>query len=155
MTALVALLFLAQGPAAHFTPLEFVVGSCWVGTFPDGKQTDEHCFEWVFDKKFIRDKHVVRAGGTAVYQGETIYSWDAASRRIAFSYYNSEGSVLTGKVEETADGLVFPQRYPTDTGVTEIQSTWTRPGPDSYRVHVTQKSGDTWTTLWTMELRRR
>src|SRR5512144_1524092 len=69
-----------------FAPLEFLVGSCWVGTFPDGKQTDEHCFEWVFDRKFIRDRHTVRGG--APYEGESLYSWDAKANRIAFSYWS-------------------------------------------------------------------
>ena len=31
----------AGPPADAFAPLEFLVGSCWVGTFPDGKATDE------------------------------------------------------------------------------------------------------------------
>ena len=51
----------AQSPARNvFAPLEFAVGSCLTGPFPGGKAVDEHCFEWVYDRKFIRDKHIVR-----------------------------------------------------------------------------------------------
>ena len=65
-----------------------MVGDCWVGTFPDGKATDEHCFEWVYDRKFIRDRHVVR-NGEAPYFGEALYGWDAKEKRLAFWYWNS------------------------------------------------------------------
>src|SRR5438128_7032322 len=111
---------------ANFKPLEFLVGHCWIGTFPDGKQTDEHCFEWVYDRKFIRDRHVVR-GAPALYEGESIYSWDAKAKRVAFSYYNSLGDVTTGAVEETAEGIVFPQKIESAVGTTELKSVWTRP----------------------------
>ena len=80
-------LFPTQQPQPpDFRPLEFVVGSCWVGTFPDGKATDEHCFEWVYDRKFIRDRHVVR-NGEAPYAGEALYGWDPKAKRLAFWYW--------------------------------------------------------------------
>src|SRR4051812_23935066 len=75
-----------------FRPLEFLVGSCWTGTFPDGKATDEHCFEWVFDHKFIRDRHVVGSGeGGGRYQGESLFGWSDKEQRVAFWYWNSNG----------------------------------------------------------------
>jgi len=37
-----------QRPDAAFQPLDFLAGSCWRGTFPDGKATDAHCFDWVY-----------------------------------------------------------------------------------------------------------
>jgi hypothetical protein len=63
---------ISQPSAPDFRPFEFLVGDCWVGSFPDGKATDEHCFEWVYDRKFIRDRHVVR-NGEAPYFGEALY----------------------------------------------------------------------------------
>ena len=79
--ALVAAAALSAGPigrqpteSTRFKPIEFVVGSCWTGTFPDGRQTDEHCFDWLFGHRFVRDRHIVRGG--PYYEGETIYSWD-------------------------------------------------------------------------------
>src|ERR1700755_3369496 len=92
--------------ASPFAPLEFLVGHCWRGTFPDGKQTDEHCFEWVYDRKFIRDRHTVRGG--APYGGETLYSWDPVAKRIAFAYWNTEGQMMNGQVDSaTSDTLAF------------------------------------------------
>jgi hypothetical protein len=145
---------LPQAPTPDFRPLEFLVGDCWVGTFPDGKQTDEHCFEWVYDRKFIRDRHVVR-NGKAPYAGETLYGWDAKEKRLAFWYWNSDGEVLVGTVEYRPDSIVFPTRLETDKGIIELRATWTRTGPDSYRVAQSQRAGEAWKPLWAMELKRK
>jgi hypothetical protein len=159
LTALAAwsalsLLPLPQPPGPDFRPLEFLVGHCWVGTFPDGAQTDEHCFEWVYDRKFIRDRHVVR-NGKAPYSGETLYGWDPKARQLAFWYFNSEGDVIVGTVEYHADSIVFPTRLETDKGPVELRATWTRAGPDRYRVAQSRRAGTAWEPLWTMELKRK
>ena len=143
-----------QAQPPDFRPLEFVVGSCWVGTFPDGKATDEHCFEWVYDRKFIRDRHVVR-NGEAPYAGEALYGWDPKAKRLAFWYWNSQGEVLLGTVEYRPESIVFPTQYETDKGTIQLRATWTRTGPDSYRVDQSQRTSDAWKPLWTMELKRK
>jgi hypothetical protein len=136
-----------------FRPLEFLVGHCWEGTFPDGKATDRHCFEWVFDQKFIRDRHVVRNdAGTAPYSGETLYGWDAEKKQLGFWYWNSEGQVLTGGVEYRLDSIVFPTKLVTDKGTVELRAIWTRQGPDRYRVEQSQRAGSEWKPLWSMVL---
>jgi len=145
----------AQPQPDSFKSLEFVVGSCWLGTFPDGKQTDEHCFEWVYDKKLIRDRHVVRGGGGVLYQGETIYNWNPTAKRLEYVYWNSDGMAMPGQVEPMTDGVRFLQQYPTDKGPIDMRVIWTRGGSDSYRVQTTMRSGDTWTTVNTMEMTRR
>ena len=159
LTALAAfsalpLLHIPQPKTPDFRPLAFLVGDCWEGTFPDGKQTDEHCFEWVYDRKFIRDRHVVR-NGKAPYAGETIYGWDAKEKRMAYWYWNSDGEMMAGTVEYRPDSIVFPTRYETDKGTVELRATWTRTGPDSYRVAQSQRAGDAWKRLWAMELKRK
>jgi hypothetical protein len=146
-----------EGQQSHptkFRPLEFLVGSCWIGTFPDGKRTDEHCFEWVFDRAFIRDRHVVR-GGDRPYEGESLYRWDSKSQGLAFWYWNSQGGVSEGSVEHTAEGVVFPERYTSDTGVVEMKAVWTQTGRDRYRLRQAERAADGWKTLWTMDLTRR
>jgi len=124
-----------------------------VGTFPDGKATDEHCFQWVFDRKSIRDRHVVR-NGPAPYAGETLYGWDPENKRLGFWYWNSEGEILTGAVEYASESIVFPTRQVTDQGTVELRATWTHTGQDRYRVEQSQRVGDAWKPLWTMELKR-
>jgi hypothetical protein len=142
-----------QPQTPDFRPLEFLVGSCWKGTFPDGKATDQHCFEWVFDRKFIRDRHVVR-NGEGPYSGETLYGWDPEEKRLGFWSWNSEGEILTGAVEYGPGSIVFPTKHVTEKGTLELRATWTRTGPDSYRVEQSRRAGDAWKPLWAMELKR-
>src|SRR4051812_19319402 len=139
--------------APDFRPLEFLVGDCWTGAFPDGKQTDQHCFEWAYDRKFIRDRHVVR-NGKAPYSGETLYGWGAKEKRLAFWYWNSDGEFLAGTVEYHPDSIVFLTQYETDKGPIDLRAIWTRTGPDGYRVEQSQRAGEAWKPLWAMELRR-
>lgn len=146
----------SQTPSPDFKPLEFLVGHCWIGTFPDGKNTDEHCFEWVFDHKFIRDRHVVRAtaGSTAApYQGESLYGWDAKEQQLAYWYWNTNGQMITGSVAYEGKDIIFPGRYDTPKGQVEIKAVWT-PLADSYRVSHSQRDGSGWKALWTMTLKR-
>ena len=141
-----------QAPAPDFTPIAFLAGHCWTGTFPDGKATDEHCFEWVFGGKFLRDRHVVR-NGEGPYQGETIYGWDPARQRIAYWYFNSEGQVVTGTVEPTTGGITFPSRLETPKGPVNMKADWTLLD-GGYRATESQQVGGTWKALWTVEYRR-
>jgi hypothetical protein len=145
----------AQNPMVpDFRPLQFLVGRCWVGTFPDGKQTDEHCLQRVFDHKFIRDRHVVRHGD-APYEGETLYGWDPKEKRLAFWYWNSDGEILRGTVEYTAKGIIFPTEYESKTGPIELRAIWTPLGPDSYRAEEEQHVGKEWRRLRTMEFKKK
>lgn len=154
LTHLVVALALAAAPTPDFTPLEFLVGSCWTGAFPGGAATDEHCFEWVFDRKFIRDRHGVR-GAEAPYAGETLYAWDARAGHLTWSYWNSEGQVITGTVEVHPSFMDFPFRMETPNGPAEFRARWTRTGADSYRVEQARREGERWVALSSMELRRK
>jgi hypothetical protein len=118
----------AQTPVPeHFRPMEFLVGSCWIGAFPDGKSTDEHCFEWMFDGKFIREHHVVR-GTAEPYGGETVFAWDAEKEQLVFWYWNTQGGFSTGTGEYTGEGIIFPERHVTEHGVKEMKAVWKRRG---------------------------
>ena len=86
--------------------------------------------------------------------GETLYGWDPEEKRLAFWYWNSEGEVLIGAVEYRPGSIVFPTKYVTDKGTVELRATWTRRGQDSYRVEQSQRTGEVWKPLWTMELKR-
>jgi hypothetical protein len=145
-----------QAPSPTLTTLNslaFLAGSCWKGTFPDNTATDEHCFTWMYDKKFLRDRHIVR-NGKAPYEGETIYFRDLAARQLAYTYWSSDGDVMRGTVEARGDSLIFPTRFDAPTGPVEIKAVWTRVGADRYRVWQAQKVGGEWKPLMTMELRR-
>lgn len=136
----------------HFRPMEYLVGSCWIGTFPDGKQTDEHCFEWVYDRKFIRDRHIVRNGPP--YEGETMYGRQGSDAHVSYWYWNSAGGISTGRVDMHGDTLTFPERHVTAEGVVEMRAVWLRTGADRYRVMQEVRRGGEWTRSWTMEMVR-
>ncbi len=143
----------AQQPTASLAPLGFLAGSCWRGTFGDGKGTDEHCFDWVFNRRFLRDRHLVLGRGEP-YRGETWYFVDRARGAVGFHYYNSQGALTFGAVETAGDTLVFPEKIVTELGTRELRTLWTRPAPARYEVWVQEQAGDGWRTLWHMELAR-
>jgi hypothetical protein len=136
--------------ADHFAPLAFLAGECWKGSFPDGKATDEHCFEWMFGGKFLRDRHVVE-GRETPYQGETIYAWDPARNAIVYWYVNSDGGFSTGALHVEGDSLVFPDETYVNEGVElRFRSVWRRDGSDAYVAKTEQKVGDAWREAWTV-----
>jgi hypothetical protein len=147
----------AQSPAPPTDPLKplaFLAGSCWIGPFPDGKSTDEHCFEWMFDGKFLRDLHIV-TGAAKPYAGESVFGWDAKEKKVTYWYFNSLGNYSVGTAEFTPDGILFPERHVTEKGVIEMKALWRRDGADAYTVTQQRREGDTWKTLWTMRLIRK
>jgi hypothetical protein len=107
----------------------------------------------MYGGRFLRDRHVVRGGKP--YEGETIYAVDPATKRLGYTYFSSDGMVITGDALPGTDGIVFPSRYTTAKGVVELEAIWSRVGDTAYRVRNRQKTGDGWKELWTMELRRR
>lgn len=119
-------------PAEPLAPLRFLAGYCWNGTFANGKTTDEHCYEWVYGGKFLRDRHVVR-GGAQPYQGETLYFWDGEAKAIAYIYFNSDGGVSRGTLQTEGDQLLFPaERYSEGGKTREFSTTITRDGELGY-----------------------
>ena len=111
--------------AAHFAPLEFLVGHCWTGTMRNAGLTDTHCFEWMYDKRYVRDRHVVSS--SPPYEGETIYAWDPESRQVVFRYLSNQGLFLNGHMEQRGDSLVLPSSYMDGKGQkVEVRSVWTR-----------------------------
>ena len=156
LTALMSGGAVADEPAVpeHFKPLAFLVGHCWKGTFPDGANTDEHCFEWMFGTTFIRDRHVVRGSGPD-YRGETIYAFRPDQDTVGYTYWASNGGMSAGEMVVDGDRIVFPaERYVSDGGEQTLRSIWQRTGPDRYRVVTETLDGTRWVEAWHMELIR-
>ena len=92
------------GKLDAFAPL---IGRDWTATLPNGVLTDTQRFEWVYGKKFIRNTHAVKtAKGDVVYEGETIYGWDARAGRIVWWYWNASGGYVEGTATVEADGTI-------------------------------------------------
>src|SRR5262249_3787092 len=114
-----ALPLVAAAADSPYQPLAFLAGHCWKGTFPDGKQTDEHCFSWIYDGKFLRDQHTVHGGGHPDYLGESIYFWNSASKRVEYLYIENQGGYSQGPVATEGRTLVFPPTQYVENGETQ------------------------------------
>ncbi len=141
----------ASAVRAELKPFEFLVGSCWTGTFPNGTSTDTHCFEPVYGGLFVRDRHIVR-GAKTPYEGESIHAWDAQQKKLVFTYWASSGDISTGTSEPQASGeIVFPEAH--SSGVS-IKSVWTPRGPDTYDVWAAEMKDGQWREQWRMTMKR-
>jgi hypothetical protein len=117
---------------AELEPLRFLVGHCWSGRFKDGA-VDRHCFESAYGGNHVRDRHEVKGPG-APYSGETLYSWNAETKQVEYTYWNSEGGVSRGTMAAEPGGLDFgDQVYAgADGRRMTISTRWRRVGADAY-----------------------
>jgi hypothetical protein len=142
-------------PIEPLKPMAFLAGHCWKGDFADGKQTDEHCFAWLYDGKALRDTHTVRAPGRPDYVGETTYYWDSASKRVEFVYIENLGGVSRGSMESKPDALVFPAtQYVADGQSMTYRVRWTRLSDTSYEAWSEMQVKDGWTTMFKLTMKR-
>jgi hypothetical protein len=162
--ALLATLTAAAEDSASRPPLEplsFLAGHCWKGVFPGTKISDEHCFSWVYHGKFLRDRHVVRAGpgardpGAQERGGETIYLWDSKAREIEYLYIESDGGYLRGSVSGDGTTLNFPESIYTEDGQEQgVRSRWQRDGDDAYDVVTEFRKGAEWAPGFRVHMQR-
>ena len=157
---LVALLVLvpsvaAAEPVDALKPMAFLAGHCWKGSFPDGKQTDEHCFAWLYDGKALRDTHAVRASGRPDYVGETTYYWDSAAKQVQFLYFENQGGISRGTMQSEQGALVFPPtQYVADGQAMTYRVRWTRQGDDAYEAWSEAQTAKGWSTMFKVTLHR-
>ena len=142
-------------PATEYQPLAFLAGHCWTGTFSDGQQTDEHCFTWVYNGRFVRDRHTVRGSGHPDSFGETIYFWNSAAKQLEYLYIESQGGFSRGVVGTALDALVFPPTSYVENGQTRsYRSRWSRSSEDAYDVVTEFQSGDSWQEGFRVHMKR-
>lgn len=121
--------------SSNLQPLAFLVGHCWQGPIGSGQQVDTHCFEPALDGMHVRDRHEV-TGGKKVYRGETIYSFNANTKVIEYTYWSNDGGVTRGTLALKGDVLDFGDESYTgpDGKQMTISTRWERRGGDSYVV---------------------
>ena len=145
----------AAQPIEPLTPMAFLAGHCWKGEFPGGKQTDEHCFAWLYDGKALRDTHTVRAPGRPDYVGETTYYWDSAAKRLEYLYVENLGGISRGTVQSAPDGLVFPAtQYVADGKALTYRVRWTRLSDSTYEAWSEAQSAEGWATMFKLTMKR-
>jgi hypothetical protein len=145
----------AAEPPELLKPMAFLAGHCWMGTFVDGKKTDEHCFSWLYDGLALRDTHTVRASGKPDFTGESTYYVDSVVHHIEFLYIESSGGVSRGTVEGQPDALLFPDaRYVSDGETLVYRARWTRQGDQAYEVWSEAQTPKGWATMFKLVMRR-
>ena len=158
--SLVSLLLLASAaafaePIDALKPMAFLAGHCWKGQLADGKQIDEHCFQWLYDGRALRDTHTVRAPGRPDYVGETTYYFDSAAKRVDWLYIENLGGISRGTVQSEGNALVFPPtEYIGDGKSMTYRVRWTPMGSDAYEAWSEAKTPSGWTTMFRMTLTR-
>ena len=136
-------------------PMAFLAGNCWKGEFPDGKRTDEHCFNWLYDGRALRDVHTVRAPGRPDYVGDTTYYWDSAAKRVEFLYVENLGGISRGVVDTSTPGVLQfpPTQYVADGQTMTYRARWT-PSDGSYEAWSEAQAKDGWATMFRLTLKR-
>lgn len=125
----------AAAPDPALAPLAFLAGHCWVGTMPGTADTDEHCFAWLYDGRYLRDRHVVRRGDKTLYEGETTYYWNSVAKQVEYFYVTAAGGHATGKMTVAGEALEFPAAVMVSGGKSlGFRGRWTRAGEDGYEV---------------------
>jgi uncharacterized protein YndB with AHSA1/START domain len=143
IATLLAAALAAQAPAPALRPglepLDFLVGHCWRGEFPDSAEQDTHCFDTVYGGQHVRDRHEV-TGGARIYRGESVYSADR-SGAVSYTYWNSSGGVSRGSMRPAADRLDFGDEvYRGPDGREARFSTYWRPAGDDAFESVTESA---------------
>ena len=141
-----------SSPSSSLAPLAFLAGSCWKGTFAGRNVTDEHCFKWIYNGRFLRDHHIV-VGDSVPYEGETTYAWDAGQKQIVYWYIALPGFYSHGTVAPGDSALIFHDNLRTNEA-RQLRTTWRRTGADAYTVRVEDVTGGRSKEVWSMVMRR-
>lgn len=142
-------------PVEALKPMAFLAGHCWKGDFPEGKQSDEHCFQWKYNGNVLSDVHTVRTPGKPDYVGETIYYYDSAAKQVAFLYVENGGGYSRGTMTPTATGLEFPATQYVAAGQSlTYRVRWTPSGADAYEAFSEMNIKDKWVTQFKLVLKK-
>jgi hypothetical protein len=144
----------AAPPLSKFGWFADMVGSCWVGTFPDGKTRHSHCYTTQFDR-FIRGTATLAVDGTDKFAGDSVFAWDEKEQRIVYYIWASDGSHRSHEARYAGDELAFPIYSQKDPGKVLYRSVWRRIGADSFQVRREVPEGSGWKTELTVVYRRR
>jgi len=145
----------AAEPAPNpLEPLAFLAGHCFKGIIPSRNDTDEHCFQWIYGGKALRDVHTVR-GAHPDYVGETTYYWDSVAKRIEYLYVENAGGIMRGTVEPGAGALVFPEtRYVADGQAMTLRVRWSILPDQAYEAWSEVQGKEGWATFFKVKMAR-
>jgi hypothetical protein len=135
-----------------------LVGSCWIGRFPDGERQHTQCYTTQFDK-FIRGTAQLDRvkGGTIspLFAGDSLFTWDESTARIVYYIWGSDGSHSKHEAYYEGQALVFPVESRKEPGKISYRSVWARIDKNSFDVRREVPDGAGWKTELTVRYGRR
>jgi hypothetical protein len=144
----------ANSASDPLQPLAFLAGHCFKGEVAAGKDTDEHCFSWLYGGKALRDVHTVRGLGHPDYVGESTYYYDSGAKRIEYLYIENAGGVMRGTVEPGDGALVFPPTtYVANGQAMTLRVRWTLQG-NGYEAWSEAQDNGGWATMFKVRMSR-
>lgn len=134
----------ASEEAGPFAPIAPLVGHCWRAPMDPPGMHDLQCFEWMFERKFVRNTHVV-TNPKPIYSGETIYRHDPDAKQIGFHYFTSTGALSQGHLHPTGNGYLIPETHVGADGKrTELRSRFEILDATHFRVRTEVLEGEAW-----------
>jgi copper(I)-binding protein len=140
-----------RGPR-RLAPLEALAGSCWRGTFPDGRRIETRCFSAAYGM-FMQDRQVIE-GGAAPATGYTIYSHDVMGMTTRYEYRGPDGVRRGGRLVPAPDGVTFEDYPPDPSREISTRTAWTRDGADAWIVRGEDRRSRGWRELWRLRMVR-
>ena len=126
-----------------------VADACWVGQFPDGRSEHTQCYTTQFGK-FLRGSAalatVTDGKRSVTFEGDSVFAWDEASKRIVYYIWGSDGSHRQLHAEYAGDELHFPIPTRADPARISYRSAWRRVDAETIEVRRQRPAGDDWTT---------
>lgn len=140
-------------PLAYLGWMKDLAGACWQGTDAAGRATDRQCYEIQFGQ-FLRGTIEIGAsdGKPAGFRGDSLFHRDPGTGRIAMVNWASNGAVGRGEALLEGEAIRFLQ--PKTEGRPEVRHSWTRTGPESFRVVRERREGENWVEVLVVNYRR-
>jgi hypothetical protein len=139
----------AQELPAGFGWFGTMVGSCWIGQFPDGRTEHTQCYSGQFGKFMRGTASLSSAKETArqvLFEGDSLFAWDDASKRIVYYIWGSDGTHRQLQAQYIGEELHFPVPSRTDPTQVSYRSVWRRIDASSFEVRRERPRGEQWAT---------
>lgn len=146
----------AVKPAAQLAPLAHWVGGRWVGSFEAGgrKITLIRIYEWSFDGRLLLGKSFGERDGKLVQSRETVYFWNADTKRIEFTdFIDAGGGFGQGWIDQR-DGQIYMDVKVVGNPTHPSWRAWIKEAPDSQVIKVEALRDGKWVDFGTYPYQR-
>jgi hypothetical protein len=139
-------------PPPDFGWFADLVGSCWLGTLPEGRE-HKHCYVRQFDR-FIRGVATLSmetdGSRKPVFIGDSVFAADN-QKHIVYYSWGSDGGHRQLTAHYAGDELVFPITLRANPRKVVYRSVWKRIDKDTFEVRREKPDADE--KKWTEELK--